>query len=261
VLPLKAIIMNGLSIGGAYGALVFVFQQGHFEGLLRFTASTFIDRFIPILLFCVLFGLSMDYEVFLLSRMREEWLHTGNNQSAVARGLEKTGGVITSAALLFMIVSGSFIFAQLVVVKELGLGITVAVLVDATLIRSLLVPATMQLMGSLNWWFPSRRATIHGRGDALLGHQKAIEQKLIQIMAYALALSPEQLPRTAHFFDYGGNSESLTALLSAIYQQWHVPIEADDIFDHPVVLHLATVIALRQRQQQQQRAEGSKGYA
>ncbi len=152
LLPLKAILMNILSISGAYGALVFIFQQGHFENLLGFTASGFIDRFIPILLFCVLFGLSMDYEVFLLTRMREEWQQTGENRLAVARGLEKTGGVITSAALLFIIVSGSFMFTQLIVTKELGLGITIAVFVDATLIRSLLVPATMQLLGKWNWW-------------------------------------------------------------------------------------------------------------
>ena len=154
LLPLKAILMNMLSIAAAYGALVFIFQQGHFQQLLHFTADGSIDRFIPVLLFCVLFGLSMDYEVFLLSRMKEEWQQTGENRIAVARGLERTGGIITNAALLFVIVSGAFLTASLVVVKELGLGITIAVLVDATIVRTILVPATMTIMGRWNWWCP-----------------------------------------------------------------------------------------------------------
>jgi RND superfamily putative drug exporter len=108
-------------------------------------------------MFCILFGLSMDYEVFLLSRMREEWLRTRDNRKAVALGLEKTGGVITNAALLFVIVTGAFTFTRLLVTKEMGLGMTLAVLVDATIIRSLLVPATMRLLGKWNWWFPGRK--------------------------------------------------------------------------------------------------------
>ncbi len=156
VLPLKAVLMNVLSVSAAYGVLVFVFQQGHFSNLLGFTADGFIDSTIPILLFCLLFGLSMDYEVFLLSRIHEEWLRTHNNRMAVARGLEKTGGVITNAALLFVIVTGAFTFTRVIITKETGLGMTVAVLVDATIIRSLLVPATMRLIGRWNWWFPGR---------------------------------------------------------------------------------------------------------
>ncbi len=148
--------MNVLSVGASYGVLVFVFQQGHFSDQLGFTSDGFIDSTIPILLFCILFGLSMDYEVFLLSRIREEWLRTHNNRYAVARGLEKTGGVITNAALLFMIVAGSFIFTSVSIIKEIGLGMTVAVLVDATVIRTLLVPATMRLLGRWNWWLPGR---------------------------------------------------------------------------------------------------------
>ena len=122
LLPLKAVIMNVLSVSAAYGVLVFVFQRGYFSGSARLHLGGFIDSTIPILLFCILFGLSMDYEVFLLSRIREEWLRTHNNRYAVARGLEKTGGVITNAALLFMIVTGSFIFTSMVIMKEIGPG-------------------------------------------------------------------------------------------------------------------------------------------
>jgi RND superfamily putative drug exporter len=156
LLPLKAVLVNVLSLAASYGVLVFVFQWGHFSNLLNFSSSGFVDSTMPILIFCVLFGLSMDYEVFLLSRIREEWLRTHNNRYAVARGLEKTGGVITNAALLFAIVTGAFTFTSLVTMKELGLGMTVAVLVDATIIRTLLVPATMRLLGRWNWWLPGR---------------------------------------------------------------------------------------------------------
>jgi putative drug exporter of the RND superfamily len=154
LLPLKAVLVNVLSLAASYGVLVFVFQWGHFSSLLDFTSSGFVDSTMPILIFCVLFGLSMDYEVFLLSRIHEEWLRTHDNRYAVARGLEKTGGVITNAALLFAIVTAAFTFTSLVTTKELGLGMTVAVLVDATIIRTLLVPATMRLLGRWNWWLP-----------------------------------------------------------------------------------------------------------
>jgi len=156
VLPLKAILMNVLSVCASYGVLVFIFQWGNFSNILNFTADGFLNSIIPILLFCILFGLSMDYEVFLLSRIREEWLLTHNNRWAVARGLAKTGGVITNAALLFVIVCGAFTFTSVVVTKEMGLGMAIAVLVDATIIRTLLVPATMRLLGRWNWWMPGR---------------------------------------------------------------------------------------------------------
>lgn len=158
LLPIKAVVMNVLSVAAAYGALVWVFQQGHLTEQLQFTSEGFIEMTVPILLFCILFGLSMDYEVFLLSRVREEWDRTGNNRYAVARGLEKTAGVITSAALIIIIVSVAFIFTHLTLTKEQGLGIAVAVFVDATIIRILLVPATMRLLGRWNWWFPGRKA-------------------------------------------------------------------------------------------------------
>ena len=156
LLPLKAVLMNVLSISVAYGVLVCVFQWGHFEDVLGFTSEGFIESTLPVTMFCVLFGLSMDYEVFLLSRIREEWLRTGNNRYAVARGLEKTGSVITNAALLFVIVAGAITFTSLISTKEIGLGMAVAVLTDATIIRSLLVPATMRLLGRWNWWLPGR---------------------------------------------------------------------------------------------------------
>lgn len=156
LLPIKAVLMNVLSISVAYGVLVFVFQWGHFETILGFTSEGFVESTLPITMFCVLFGLSMDYEVFLLSRIREEWLRTNNNRYAVARGLEKTGSVITNAALLFVIVAGAITFTALISTKEIGLGMAIAVLTDATIIRSLLVPATMRLLGRWNWWLPGR---------------------------------------------------------------------------------------------------------
>jgi putative drug exporter of the RND superfamily len=156
VLPLKAILMNVLSVCASYGVLVFIFQWGNFSNILNFTPDGYLNSILPILLFCILFGLSMDYEVFLLSRIREEWLLTHNNRWAVARGLAKTGGVITNAALLFVIVCGAFTFTSIIITKEMGLGMAIAVLVDATIIRSLLVPATMRLLGRWNWWMPGR---------------------------------------------------------------------------------------------------------
>ncbi|HEX6483031.1 MAG TPA: MMPL family transporter [Ktedonobacteraceae bacterium] len=156
LLPLKAILMNVLSLSACFGVLVFIFQWGNFSNVLHFTSEGSLDSTIPILLFCILFGLSMDYEVFLLSRIQEEWLRTHDNRRAVARGLEKTGSVITNAALLFMIVAGAFIFTSILLIQEMGIGLTVAVLVDAAIIRMLLVPATMRLLGRWNWWLPGR---------------------------------------------------------------------------------------------------------
>jgi RND superfamily putative drug exporter len=154
ILPLKAVLMNALSLLGAYGAVVFIFQQGHLSTLLNFTPTGYIDETTPIILFCTLFGLSMDYEVFLLSRMREQWLLTGNNAASVALGLERTGRIITSAALILVVVAGSFAFTNIVLVKAVGLGLAIAILLDATLIRCLLVPATMRVLGHWNWWLP-----------------------------------------------------------------------------------------------------------
>jgi len=157
-LPLKALLMNTLSILSAYGALVFIFQQGHLSQLLNFTPLGFVEASAPILMFCALFGLSMDYEVFLLSRVREEYLKTGDNVHSVALGMERSGVIITSAAAIVVIVSGGFILADMILVKALGIGMALAVLMDASLVRGLLVPATMRLLGDWNWWFPFKHA-------------------------------------------------------------------------------------------------------
>ncbi|HEY3992688.1 MAG TPA: MMPL family transporter [Ktedonobacteraceae bacterium] len=175
LIPLKAVIMNVVSISAAYGVLVFIFQWGHFSGFLNFTSPGYVDNLIPIVLFCVLFGLSMDYEVFLLSRVREEWLRTKNNRLAVICGLEKTGSVITNAALLFLVVTISFMFTSQLDTKEMGLGMTVAILVDATIIRSLLVPATMRLLGRWNWWFPGGEIPPKQQKTALEAIPEAVE--------------------------------------------------------------------------------------
>ena len=155
-LPLKAVLMNMLSIAAAFGALVWVFQDGNFSALLGFRPLGFVETTLPVILFCVLFGLSMDYEVFLLTRMKEVWDRTGDNTEAVATGLERSGRIVTSAALIVIVVAGSFVFADIVLIKALGLGVALAVALDATVVRALLVPATMRLLGKWNWWLPAR---------------------------------------------------------------------------------------------------------
>jgi RND superfamily putative drug exporter len=159
-LPLKAIIMNTLSISAAFGALVWVFQDGNLSQLLGFQPLGFVETTLPVILFCVLFGLSMDYEVFLLTRMKEAWERTGDNTEAVAQGLERSGRIVTSAALIVVVVAGSFVFADIVLIKALGLGVALAVAIDATVVRALLVPATMRLLGTWNWWLPARLARL-----------------------------------------------------------------------------------------------------
>jgi RND superfamily putative drug exporter len=154
LLPLKAVLMNVFSVLAAYGVVVWGFQEGHLAGILGFTVVDNVDSIVPVFLFCVLFGISTDYEVFLLTRVQEEYLRTGNNEESVATGLEVTGRIITSAAAVMIVVFAAFAFARLLVIKELGLGLALAVLVDATLIRVLLVPAAMRLLGRWNWWLP-----------------------------------------------------------------------------------------------------------
>jgi RND superfamily putative drug exporter len=164
VLPAKALVMNSLSILASFGALVWIFQQGNLSAVLGFTPLGFVETTLPIILFCVLFGLSMDYEVFLLSRMREVWDRTHDNEEAVATGLERSGRIVTSAALIVVLVAGSFAFAEIVLIKAIGLGIAIAVALDATIVRALLVPATMRLLGDWNWWLPAsleRWARVH----------------------------------------------------------------------------------------------------
>jgi RND superfamily putative drug exporter len=154
VLPAKALVMNALSITASFGALVWIFQDGNLSALLGFQPVGFVETTQPVILFCVLFGLSMDYEVFLLSRMKEVWDTTADNTVAVARGLERSGRIVTSAALIVVVVAGSFAFADIVLIKALGLGVAISVALDATVVRALLVPATMRLLGRWNWWMP-----------------------------------------------------------------------------------------------------------
>jgi len=154
VLPVKALIMNTLSILASFGALVWIFQDGNLSGPLDFVPLGYVETTMPVILFCVLFGLSMDYEVFLLTRMREAWLATGDNRTAVAWGLERSGRIVTSAAAIVVLVAASFAFADVVLIQALGVGVAVAVALDATVVRALLVPSTMRLLGRWNWWMP-----------------------------------------------------------------------------------------------------------
>ena len=154
VLPLKAIVMNVLSLSATFGVIVWIFQEGHLSGLLRFTPTGTIDPSMPILMLAIIFGLSMDYEVFLLSRIRERYDVTGDNTAAVASGLQRTGGLITSLAFLLVIVVGAFSASGITFIKLMGVGMIVALVVDATIVRILLVPATMRLLGRANWWAP-----------------------------------------------------------------------------------------------------------
>jgi uncharacterized membrane protein YdfJ with MMPL/SSD domain len=156
-LPVKAVLMNLLSVGAAIGILTWAFQEGHLAGLLDFKAVGFIDAIVPVVIFCGLFGLSMDYEVFLLSRIREEYLAGKDNTSAVAAGMERTGQIITSAALILVAVLGTLLLSSLMLNKALGVTFAAAIFLDATLIRLLLVPAMMQVLGNVNWWPGGRR--------------------------------------------------------------------------------------------------------
>ena len=154
LVPLKAAIMNLLSIGAAYGVVVAVFQWGWAKGLVGIDSAVPINPFVPMIMFAILFGLSMDYEVFLLSRVREEFLRTGDSHTSVVDGLASTARVITSAALIMISVFLAFVATDDVTVKMFGLGLATAVLIDATLVRMVLVPSTMSLLGSANWWLP-----------------------------------------------------------------------------------------------------------
>ena len=163
LVPIKALLMNVLSLGASFGALVWVFQEGHFASVLGFDRAGAIEVWVPVIVFVFAFGLSMDYEVFLLARIKE--LHDAgyNNDDAVALGLQRSGRIITSAALLIVIVFAGFAAGRMIGIKELGLAMSIAVLVDATLIRCLLVPATMTLLGEANWWAPAPLRRLHNR--------------------------------------------------------------------------------------------------
>jgi putative drug exporter of the RND superfamily len=154
LVPLKAVVMNLLSIGAAYGIIVAIFQWGWMKDVINVDRSGPIDAWVPMMLFAIVFGLSMDYEVFLLSRMKEEFDRTGDNAVAVADGLAATARVITAAALIMVCVFSAFVLGDDRSLKLFGLGLAVAVLVDATIVRMVLVPATMELLGDRNWWIP-----------------------------------------------------------------------------------------------------------
>lgn len=154
VIPIKAIVMNILSISASFGMLVFVFQWGNGAELLNFTPQP-IETTNPVIMFCIVFGLSMDYEVLMLSRIHEEWEITGDNTKAVANGLQKTGRLITGAAAIMVVVFMAFGLSSVVILKQIGLGLALAILLDATIVRALVVPSTMRLMGKWNWWSPS----------------------------------------------------------------------------------------------------------
>jgi RND superfamily putative drug exporter len=163
VVPIKAIILNMLSLTATFGAMVWIFQDGNGSGLLGFTATGLTDTTTPILMFCIAFGLSMDYEVFLLSRMKEEHDRTGDNDLAVAMGIEKTGRLVTAAALLLSITFFAFATSSVTFIKLFGLGLGIAVLVDAFIVRATLVPALMKLAGEWNWWAPAWMRRVHAR--------------------------------------------------------------------------------------------------
>ncbi|MCL5256674.1 MAG: MMPL family transporter [Chloroflexi bacterium] len=154
IVPIKAALMTGFSILASLGVLVLIFQDGNLSNLLGFTTQGFIDSITPIMLFCILFGLSMDYEVFLLTRIKEAWDRTGDNTLAVREGVERTGRIITSAAAVMVVVTGAFAMTDLLQIKSIGMGAAVAILLDATVVRVLLVPSAMRLLGRVNWWAP-----------------------------------------------------------------------------------------------------------
>jgi RND superfamily putative drug exporter len=183
VLPLKAVILNFLSVGASFGALVFIFQQGHFSNLLGFTPQS-LDPSIPVILFSIVFGLSMDYEVLLVSRMHEEYVRLGNNTAAVASGLERTGRIITGAAAIMFTVFLAFGLAEVVIIKAIGIGLAIAVAIDATIVRMLVVPAVMRLIGDANWWAPRPLRWLYDRiGIGDLGVQPEARPQVIETPA------------------------------------------------------------------------------
>ncbi|MFE9807889.1 MMPL family transporter [Streptomyces sp. NPDC005548] len=163
LIPVQAVLLNALSLTAMFGAVVWVFQDGHLSGLLDFTSSGSIETTLPVLMFCVAFGLSMDYGVFLLSRIKEEYDHTGDHQQAVRFGLQRTGGLITAAAVILAVVMVAIGTSRVANTKMLGLGIALAVLMDAMVVRSLLVPAVMRLTGRATWWAPGPLRRFHDR--------------------------------------------------------------------------------------------------
>ncbi len=161
IIPIKAVILNIISLSASFGALVWIFQDGHLQGILDFESVGAIDSNQPILIFAIAFGLSMDYAVFLLSRIKEQYQKSGNTEKAIAEGVQKTGSIITSAALLLIVVVGAFGTSQIPLMKQLAVGLVLAIAIDAVLVRMLLVPATMKLLGRYNWWAPTPLRKLH----------------------------------------------------------------------------------------------------
>jgi RND superfamily putative drug exporter len=173
LVPIKAVVLNLLGLSATFGAMVWVFQEGHGSGLLHFTATGSLDTTTPILMFCIAFGVSMDYEVFLLSRIKEEHDNGADTISSVAVGLERTGRLVTALALIIAIVFIANISSSITFIKLFGLGLALAVLMDATLIRGTLVPAFMRLMGDANWWAPGPLRRFHDRFGVTEGERPA----------------------------------------------------------------------------------------
>ena len=201
VLPVQTIVMNILSLGAMFGVVTWIFQDGHLSGPLGFTPNGTINPTIPILMFAIMFGLSMDYQVFLLSRIRESYDINRDNTAAIASGLQRTGGVITSAALLLIIVIGLFSLSSITFIKLLGVGMIVALILDATLVRMLLVPAVMRLVGDANWWAPGplrrfyARHGIHEDDGPAPGAVQAPAPEPVGTSDTAQSQSPAKSPR------------------------------------------------------------------
>jgi RND superfamily putative drug exporter len=207
VLPLKAVLLNLLSIGAAFGALVWIFQQGHLSQLLGFTPQA-LDPSIPVILFSIVFGMSMDYEVLLVSRIQEEYVRTGDNTRAVAAGLERSGGLITGAALIMVAVFMAFGLAEVVLIKAIGIGLAIAVAIDATLVRALAVPALMRLLGDLNWWAPNPLRLLHSRvGLSESRHHLSVRRAIFPTTSIP---EPQSLGVTPIFVAASATKESIS---------------------------------------------------
>jgi RND superfamily putative drug exporter len=195
LVPIKALILNTLSLTATFGAMVWIFQDGHGSGLLNFTETGLLDLTMPILMFCIAFGLSMDYEVFLLSRIKEEHDRTGDNERAVAVGLARTGRIITAAAITISVVFLAFATSSITFIKLFGIGLTLAVVMDATIVRATLVPAFMKLAGEANWWSPRWMRRLYDRAGM---SEAAAEAALVDLTgptlpAPATPLTPDSI--------------------------------------------------------------------
>lgn len=176
ILPIKAIALNLVTLAATLGVVTWIFQEGHGAGLLDFTPTGFVEATQPLLVMTIVFGLSMDYEVFLLSRIREQYDRTGDNTRAVAGGLQRTGRIITSAALLILVVIALFSTSQIAFIKLIGVAMIVAILLDALLVRMIVVPAAMRLMGNLSWWLPRPLQRVYDK----LGISEELDEPLLR---------------------------------------------------------------------------------